>query len=77
MEPLKDTSVTHRPLSYWKGQGHVHGCCPRFIFCNLGKLNLSLITVMEHSSLVARAHAAQPPITGRELGWPLALAQPL
>lgn len=60
METLKDTSVTHRPLSYWKGQGHVHGCAGWFIFCNLGELNLSLIRVMEHTTLVSRANVLQP-----------------
>lgn len=77
METPKDTSVTHRPLSYWKGQGHVHGCSGWFIFCNLGEPNLSLITVMEHTSLVSRASALQSFIRGRELNCQLALTQPL
>lgn len=75
METLEDTSLTHRPLSYWKGQGHVHGCSGWFIFCNLGELNLILIIVMEHSTLVSRANALQSFIRSWELNCQLALTQ--
>lgn len=77
METLKDTSVTHHPLSNWKEQGHVHGCSGWFIFCYLGELNLSLIILMEHTTLLSRANVLQSFIRSWELNCQLALTQPL
>lgn len=77
METLDDPGVTHWPLSYWKGQGHVHSCSGWFIFCNLGGLSLILIIVMERSTPVSRANALQSFIRSWELNCQLAVTRPL
>lgn len=77
METLDDTGVTNWPRSYWKGQGHVHGCSGCFIFCNLGGLGLILIIVMERGTPVSRANALQSSLRSWELNCQLALTQPL